>query len=155
MKKVLFLYGILIVAVVLLAVTRGGGLVNIFQAKPTATINKTAYNLILAKSDAEKIKGLSGRDKLATNQGMLFVFKDPGMYPFWMKNMKFPIDIIYISNDKIVDIFKNAQPATEDPKTIVVVKPSENANYVLELNAGEATKNNMKKGDTVNLKNVK
>ncbi len=97
MKKVLILYGVLIIAIVVLAITRGGGLLNFFQGKPTATINKATYNVMLAKTDAERIKGLSGRDKLGTNEGMLFVFKDPGIYPFWMKNMKFPIDIIYIN----------------------------------------------------------
>ena len=65
----------------------------------------------LAVSDAEKGKGLSGRTGLAPNTGMLFVFEKPGPYAFWMKDMNFPIDIIWLSEDlKVVYIKQNTRP---------------------------------------------
>lgn len=158
MKKVLLLYGLLVVALVAFFLMRGGNFPKFgFNSSPTAKINNKTYKLIPAKTDAEKIKGLSGRDSLAKDTGMLFVFSDKGIYPFWMKNMKFPIDIIFINDNKIVDLFENAQVPTlgQTDADLKRYKSSENANYVLELNAHEITMQKMKKGDNVELKNIK
>src|SRR4051812_1798797 len=53
----------------------------------------------LATTPTTREQGLSGRAALPENHGMLFVFDTPGVYPFWMKDMNFPIDMIWISND--------------------------------------------------------
>lgn len=101
-------------------------------------------NVELADTDIKRELGLSGHAPLAENQGMLFIFEKSGIYPFWMKDMLFPIDIIWISDDfQVVYIEKNAQPSSY-PKTF---GPNENAKYVLEINAGFSEKNNLKIGD--------
>lgn len=118
---------------------------------PTATINNHSFNLEITKTQQEKEIGLSAKKKLEQNAGMLFLFEKPGSYPFWMKNMKFPIDIIFIRNGRIVTIHKNVKPpknSNENPPTYNSTEP---ANTVLEINADLSEKYNFKVGDVVRL----
>jgi hypothetical protein len=104
----------------------------------------------LARTQAELEQGLSGRPSLEADKGMLFVFSRPGTYSFWMPDMHFPIDIIWINNDKVVDISADVSNEfdAEDP---VFYRPSEPAQYVLEVNAGYAAEKEIKIGDEVAL----
>lgn len=103
-------------------------------------------NIDLALTEEELSLGLSGREKLKENEGMLFVFDYPARYSFWMKDMKFPIDIIWIGEDmRIVYIEKNAKPESF-PQTFV---SDTDAKYVLEVVSSFSEKNNLKKGDNV------
>src|SRR5258706_12167654 len=77
------------------------------NTKPTIIVNNKTFILDVAKTDEEKEIGLAKYNKLPQNMAMLFPFSDYGYYHFWMKDMKFPIDIIYIKDNKIVDIFIN------------------------------------------------
>jgi uncharacterized protein len=89
----------------------------------------------------DRTLGLSGRESLPENTGMLFVFPENGEHLFWMKDMKFSIDIIWISEDgRVVYIKENAAPESFPE----VFKPEGNARYVLEVPAGFAAKNNIK-----------
>ena len=103
----------------------------------------------LAQSLEDRVLGLSGREKLDENEGLLFIFDSPGIYPFWMKDMNFPIDIVWIGEDsgewRVVYIKKNAMPDSY-PETF---SPDKNAKYVLETVSGFFEKNNLKIGDTV------
>ncbi|MFZ3011963.1 MAG: DUF192 domain-containing protein [Minisyncoccia bacterium] len=100
----------------------------------------------LALTEVEQNKGLSGRSNLMENSGMLFVFDKPEKYSFWMKDMKFSIDIIWISEEmKVVYVAQDTQPETF-PKTF---GPEMDAKYVLEVEAGFSGKNNLKAGDEV------
>lgn len=100
----------------------------------------------LALTQQEQEQGLSGRNKLNEDEGMLFVFNHMGQYPFWMKDMNFAIDIIWLGEDlNVVYIKKNALPESY-PETF---SPSQNAKYVLEVLAGFSEKNNLKVGDKV------
>lgn len=118
------------------------------------TINNQTFSVKLAQTNEEKEKGLSGTSSLSEKSGMLFVFDEPGYHSFWMKNMKFPIDMIYISDQKVVTIYKNAQPLSSDEESPIIYKPESPADMVLEINAGEADKYNMKSGDTVKIEGV-
>ena len=97
------------------------------------------------------MEGLSGRDKLDKDKGMIFIFEEKGKHSFWMKNVKFPLDIIFISDDTIVDIAKNAEPKKENDTNIPIFTPKENANFVLEINGGLSDEYEIKFGDKVNL----
>ena len=100
----------------------------------------------LAITPEGRTKGLSGRNELKEDESILFVFDYPSLYPFWMKDMNFPIDIIWIDeNYKIVFIKKNAQPESY-PETF---SPPVESSYVLEVNALFSDKNNLKVGDIV------
>jgi uncharacterized membrane protein (UPF0127 family) len=105
----------------------------------------------IADNEATRMKGLSGREELGADEGMLFVFEKSDIYPFWMKEMKFAIDIIWIKDKKIVDIVKYAQPPTADGKTITYT-PRAEADLVLEMMAGFCTENNVKIGDEIIIK---
>ncbi len=159
MKKLVIVYIVLIVALILLVMFKTGG--NLLSFLPsfgashgTAEINGTKINLIIVKKDSDKQKGLSGRKSLSEKDGMLFVFDRPGKYGFWMKDMLFPIDIIYIDNDKVVYVVKDA-PIGGQTKPLTIYRPSEPANYVLELNAGQSDKLKIQKGTTVKLSGIK
>jgi hypothetical protein len=98
-------------------------------------------------------KGLSGRASLNSESGMLFVFSKPDIYRFWMPNMNFPLDIIWINRGKVVDITKNALN-NFDPANPRFYTPSTPARYVLEVNAGFTEKKHIKTGDMVILKGI-
>lgn len=125
-----------------------------FNKSKTATINDQKFNIVVAKTPQEKETGLSGKDSLPQGDGMLFPFDQPDYYSFWMKNMKFPIDILYINDNKIVTIIEDAQPPKSKDEVLPIYKPDEPADSVLEINAGLSKKYNIKKGDTVKLENV-
>ena len=101
----------------------------------------------VADNQSELEKGLSGRSKIQDDRGMIFIFPEENILTFWMKEMKFPLDMIFFDSQfNIVDINENAQPC----KTIreCPIYPSKKpARYVLEINAGLARKNNLKIGD--------
>lgn len=108
-------------------------------------INNNQFSVEIAQTDAEKSLGLGKREGLNQNAGMLFIFKKPSKQYFWMKDMKFPIDIVWMDeNKKIVGLVENAKP--ED---YPAVYPSpQNVTYVLEISSGAVQKNKLKVGDT-------
>ena len=96
----------------------------------------------------EKAQGLSDRPCIEADRGMLFVFDKPGQYPFWMKDMKFPIDIVWISSDKkVVKVEANVSPSTYP---MLFKNDNELAQYVLELQAIRAKDLNIELGTPVN-----
>lgn len=97
------------------------------------TINGNQIEVEIVRTPEEQMRGLSGRESLAENGGMLFVYEEPLIPSFWMKDMNFPLDIIWIGEDKkIVDITENMLPETY-PQTF---QPKASVRYVLEVNAG-------------------
>lgn len=101
-------------------------------------IKEQTFKVEIADTMKKKEKGLSGRASLPQDQGMLFVFSEPGNYYFWMKDMNFPLDFIWINGNEIVDISKNIKPEEYQlPKSLTSKKP---ADKVLEINAGIAEK---------------
>lgn len=103
----------------------------------------------LALTEQVQEQGLSGRSTLAEDAGMLFVFKEPDNYFFWMKDMSFAIDIIWINEDKkVIYIEKSADP-TSYPETFGPNPSIGKTKYVLEVLSGFSVKNNLKVGDKV------
>ncbi len=116
---------------------------------PSVSIKGQTFSVTVVSSVADREKGLSGRDSLPQNEGMLFLFDKPDYYAFWMKNMKFPLDIIFIHNNQVVTVYNNLQAPPANATTWQIVKPSEPSDRVLEINAGIAAKYHMQTGDTV------
>ena len=111
---------------------------------PTFAIGNATLKLEVADTDAERLKGLSGRDSLGAKSGLLFVFDTEGYYGIWMKDMKFPIDIAWLDkNKRIVTIDSNVSPDTYPQ----VFNPDSQSLYVLETNAGFFDSHNVKIGD--------
>jgi len=95
----------------------------------------------------KRTKGLMFKKTLPENEGMLFIFDNEGYHSFWMMNMSFPIDIIWIDEEmKVVDIVKNAQPCKLSCSTY---RPKEKAIYVLEVNANFTQKHGVKIGSSL------
>ena len=115
---------------------------SLVYATTTAEINFKTSTLQIADTTQKKELGLGGRTTLGERQGMLFVFTTLGRYAFWMKDMKIPIDIIWLDEHfDVVDFVSNVSPETY-PKTSF--SPRENALYVLETHALFSEKNNLK-----------
>lgn len=112
-------------------------------------INNLAIPVELANTPEKQINGLSYREKLEADSGMLFIFNNYQVRGFWMKEMNFPIDIIWIANGQIVGIEKNVPVSTATPLP-VYYSPQE-VNLVLEVNAGFSDKNNIKVGDMLKI----
>jgi len=113
-------------------------------------IKDKEFKVLIASDPIKRSKGLGGFKELKDNEGMLFLFNQPDKYGFWMKDMLFPIDIIWIKDFKIVDIASNVLP--EGAKNILELKvyyPKDKADKVLEINAGLAEKYGFKIGDEV------
>ncbi|MEA1929557.1 MAG: DUF192 domain-containing protein [Patescibacteria group bacterium] len=102
----------------------------------------------LAKTSQEQARGLSGRESLGEFEGMLFSFERPAEPSFWMKDMNFPIDILWLDSQlRIIEIEHNVQPDSF-PQTF---SPPQPIRYVLEVNAGLAENFNLQTGDGISL----
>ncbi|MFA6185125.1 MAG: DUF192 domain-containing protein [Candidatus Shapirobacteria bacterium] len=108
------------------------------------------YNIELATTIAQKTKGLSERNILCKNCGMLFTFSFETNLPFWMKNTLIPLDMIWLDkNGKVVDI----QTAVEINSNKIYQNQIP-AQYVLELNANDSQKIGLKIGDIIDLSKI-
>lgn len=124
----------------------------LYPASPSMRVGGVFISLEVADTEEKREKGLSGRATIRGNHGMLFVFDESGRPQFWMKEMKFPIDIIWISEaGKIVDITHDARPESY-PNTF---SPRAPAKYVLEVSSGWAVKNNIDTNSLVSLENIR
>jgi uncharacterized membrane protein (UPF0127 family) len=101
----------------------------------------------LARTSEEQIRGLSGREDLEENHGMLFVYEQNVVPSFWMRGMKFPIDIIWLHNGTIVGIVEQFEPKTF-PET---VSPEVGVTEVLEVSAGFAREKGLLLGDKLEI----
>lgn len=100
-------------------------------------LGDTSVTADIADTEALREQGLSGREPLTDEQGMLFVFPTDGTHSFWMKDMKFAIDMIWLSSEKrVVYIAANATPESF-PASFTPTSP---ARYVLEVPAGWAAR---------------
>ncbi|RJQ27704.1 DUF192 domain-containing protein [Candidatus Parcubacteria bacterium] len=157
MKKIILAYAVLIIALVILAFTRSGKLSLPFGG-PSAQVlvGNHAFDVYVAKNDKERMAGLTKYDKLDKDKGMLFVFDKKDNYSFWMRNMKFPIDIVFIDENKIIDIAEGAEPVKgdENPSGVPIYRSKEKGNYVLEVNSGLVKEYSIKVGDKVTFKNL-
>jgi len=97
----------------------------------------------LAVTDEERQLGLMFREKINPDQGMLFIFEEEGIHSFWMKNMRFSLDILWLDKDKrIVHVERNAPPGKKPPYPSY--SPVYPAKYVLELKAGSIDEHKLK-----------
>lgn len=149
MKTVYFLLILLIVICLGIFVT----IIKLTNSvnKPMVTINEKKFSAEIAKTDLQKEKGLSIYNKINDDFAMVFPFVNPGFYTFWMKDMKFSIDIIYVKNNKIVDIFQNIPYPKSATSPLPFYKPSNLSDTVLEINSGLSKKYNFKKGNSVKI----
>lgn len=141
-KKIFFVAGVVALLLVLW----------LFSGKSTHEIpvafrvGESTITLERAETEYARQQGLSGREGLQTDTGMLFVFEEPGQYPFWMRDMRFSIDIVWLDEQfTVVHVENDVAPETYPE----LFAPTRDALYVLELPAGEAGMRNIEEGTTL------
>ena len=115
---------------------------------PVVKVGNAEFQVELAITPEEQMQGLSLRPSLAAGTAMLFVYRHQSRYRFWMKDMQFPLDIVWIgSGCNVVDVTLNATPEPDlEPGQLPRYSPEVPAQYVLEINAGEAGARGIKAG---------
>ena len=145
MKKVLYPIIILAISAFLFIQLKDSVSPGQTMSGPYMKINKNVIAVEIADEAEERWQGLSNRESLGGGSGMLFVFPHKQVQNFWMKDMNFPLDIIWIADNKVVKIDSDLPPAGPAPDiTYSSVHP---VNYVLEVNAGFAEEHKIKAGD--------
>jgi uncharacterized membrane protein (UPF0127 family) len=147
MKKILFIFITLGIIILLLSVryvsTKPGG--------PRVNIGGHEFSLEIAKAGKEQEIGLSKYKDIPQNFGMLFPFGKVGYYSFWMKDMKFAIDIIFIKDNKIVTIFKDVPAPKSFSDPLPIYRSSSPADTVLEITGGLSQKYNFQNGQVLSI----
>lgn len=149
-KKVIVIALIILVAAAVLVAS----LWLQFGSRPTQEltgarikVGDSEYSVELAETVASQTRGLSGRESLPERGGMLFVFKQPEPRMFWMYQMKFPIDIVWIREGRVIGVSKNAPvPTGMIPASFPSPGP---ADMVLEIVAGAAERDGIVVGARV------
>jgi uncharacterized membrane protein (UPF0127 family) len=99
-------------------------------------------------SDEDRAMGLMFRPSLPQDHGMIFVFETPDFHGIWMKNCKFPIDIVWLDESRhVVHVAESVPPCRAEP--CPVYQPLRRASYVIELNAGQAAREKLFVGASV------
>lgn len=146
MKKIFFVFSIIILLITFFCLLQKRIIENI----NTIYVSNTAIKVEVANTKEKQYKGLSGKNNLCENCGMLFIFPDKTERTFVMREMLFPIDIIWISGGKIVKIDESLKQ--EKLENITQYKSGTEIDMVLEVNAGFAKKNNFRVGDSITTK---
>lgn len=128
-----------------------------FEYKVVNTkIGSKIYKLKVADTILKQHVGLSYRKGMEKEEGMLFIFSKPAIHEFCMVDMHFPLDLIWIRGDKVIALMENV-PITkkrrQELKGKEILKIDRLADKVIELNAGEAQKNNIRVGNTISFIN--
>jgi uncharacterized protein len=122
---------------------------TIFFGEPVSWVRLGGVQIFVSIADTQETRrqGLSSTTALAELEGKLFIFESLGTHGIWMKDMNYPIDIFWISDDlKIIHTEANVDPDTY-PQSFSSPEP---ARYVLETNAGLAEQYGVRNGDSVN-----
>jgi uncharacterized membrane protein (UPF0127 family) len=107
--------------------------------------NGAKIQVELADTNEKRARGLMFREQLANNRGMLFVFSEPGLWAFWMKNTKISLDILWLDQTKkIVDLAENIPGCVGEP--CLQYQPTKDAMYALEIPAGSIKRLKLSKG---------
>jgi uncharacterized membrane protein (UPF0127 family) len=120
----------------------------------TIMLDGVPIEVQIADTEPRRVRGLMFQDQLPLDQGMIFVFQEPGLYSLWMLNMQFSLDMIWFDHDgKIVHIEKDVPPC----KTVVEITtcqsivPEGEALYVLEVTSGFIDQNNITKDSVLTI----
>lgn len=118
---------------------------------PQVRINNEYFYVDMADSEEEWTRGLSVRESLDKDRGLLFIFPDKKNRSFWMKDMNFPIDLVWINDNMIVGIEENMPvPDKEaDLQDLPRYRSPQAVNYALEINAGLVNQLDIKVGDQI------
>ncbi len=120
----------------------------------TILIDDIPLEVQIADTDPRRVRGLMFQDPLPSDQGMIFVFDDPGPHSIWMLNMQFALDMIWFDQDgMVVHIAEDVPPCKTalEITTCTSIVPDGNAFYVLEVTAGFVQQNNITKDSVLSI----
>ncbi len=123
----------------LLSIPSDSKLESVEFPRGTVKVDDRVLEVQIADNDPRRIRGLMFQEQLPYDQGMLFVFDEPGVYSLWMINMQFSLDMIWFDEDgEVVHIETNVEPCRSAVETMTCPSkiPSAHAIYVLEVTAG-------------------
>jgi uncharacterized membrane protein (UPF0127 family) len=113
-------------------------------------VGEQTLGVEIADSAQEWSQGLSGREQLAGDEGMLFVFDDQVRRSFWMRQMRFPLDMLFVRDGRVNEIVRNVPaPSGSQDGTEIRVQSQEPADWVLEVNSGWTQEHGVEVGDEV------
>lgn len=141
---------IFVVAVLLL----GAGVYWFFSGNREAQMvigDRVTYNIEVVSDPISQAKGLSGRKLLSEDAGMLFVFNGAAPRSFWMNQMNFSIDVVWIENFKVIGVSENISHPTPKQGAVATMKSPAPADMVLEINAGQVAAQGIRIGDIISL----
>ncbi len=133
--------------IVSLAVIAGGAFLwlQMSESQSSLQLHGHRYHISVMRSQSELEKGLSGTNSLPEGEAMVFAFPRDSKWGIWMKDMNYPIDIVWLNSDReVVYLVKNAQPSSY-PTTIYT--PSTASRYVIELPSGTIERTGITVGD--------
>ncbi len=142
MKKYIFLTSVIFLAIVALVLLKKQ---KPMLEGPRVRIKNASFSVEVADTEVTQEKGLGYRNALCETCGMLFVFDRPNAYGFWMKGMRFSLDILWIRAGTIIHIEQSLDFHDQQR----VYSPTAPADRVLELNAGTCEKEGIREGDGV------
>lgn len=116
------------------------------------TVDGDPLYVLVAKNRYQHKKGLGGRESLGKYDGMIFLFSIPKKYGFVMRDMEFPIDIIWFFNGEVIDFVQNVQlePGASE-ESLKRYYPRKEANLVLEVPSGWSREHGLKIGDRIDV----
>lgn len=121
--------------------------------KVTVQVDKATVEATVAATEASRRQGLAGTQPLGEKNGMLFIFSESNLHPFWMKGVTYPIDIIWIENDTVSEVLPNVPPAAAGvpDEALPKYQPAFPVSKVLEVASGWAARNGIQPGDPVRI----
>ena len=140
---------VVLVLITFFVLINGSDIIN----PPKAVLGERSFTVAIADDPKERMKGLSGKEKFNNDRGMLFIFDKPDYYSFWMRDMKFPLDIIFIKENKIVKIYHNVQ-APKNQEGLSIYQTPTPSDRVLEINAGLSKEYGFKEGQEIEFENI-
>lgn len=122
--------------------------------RQTLQVGNTSFDVEMATTMVEQACGLSGRTGLGNNQGMLFIFSFGNTQTFWMKDMTFALDMIWISGNKVVGVAADVAPPAPGTQLwqLQIYSSPPNVDKVLEVSAGTVARDNIQIGDAIVIK---
>lgn len=122
---------------------------------PTVTIGDDVVRVEVARTPEERARGLSGREALGPDEGMIFPFETAGHPGFWMQGMRFDLDLVWVRDGRIVEIHERVPrpPPGPDPNAppLPLYRPRTPADLVLEVPAGSASRRGWEVGDRLEI----
>lgn len=154
MKKIflmLFSLGLVLIAAVYFSGRDAEEIRQFSYTQGAVVLEGEEFRVDIADTEEKRNQGLGGRESIGKNEGMLFVFGEPLIPTFWMKGMKFPIDIIWIRGNEVIGFAENAQPEDRGEALKLYQSPGF-INYVLEVDAGTVSRLGIKVGSELEIR---